>query len=273
MNILITGASGYIGGHLLKKLKGKNNIIIGTVLNGNANSDNCKITRIDLSNKVDTSNFFDENKFDIIFHLAAYISPELNEEHPNKARLYNVGITKNIVDGMNKNCHLIFLSTDKVFDGSINSPDEEELVTPCCLYGQLKYDCEELIKNQIDSYHIFRLPIVHSLGNLNSSSFIDKSIISVENGDSVSIYSNVERSFLRIDELINLLIASIEEINYGTYHIGTKGMSYSDRLIQILDERNIDSNGLVNKSIGNIIPEKQHLNTNKTREILGFEFS
>ena len=139
MNILITGASGFIGGLLLEVLKGKNYNIVGTVLTGRANSDDCKVIRIDLSNKSEASNFFFENKFDIIFHFAAFISPKLNEENPSKAELYNVGVTKNIIDGINKNCHLIFLSTDKVFDGSVDSPDEETLVAPCCLYQILLF--------------------------------------------------------------------------------------------------------------------------------------
>jgi dTDP-4-dehydrorhamnose reductase len=273
MNILITGASGFIGRLLLETLKRKNYNIVGTVLNGSASSDGCKVIRIDLSNKLEASNFFYENKFDIIFHFAAYISPKLNEENPIKANLYNVGITKNIIDGVNNDCHLVFLSTDKVFDGSVDLPNEETLVAPCCLYGKLKYDCEELIKNKIDSHHIFRLPIVHSLGDLNSSSFIDKSILSIESGNSVSIYSNIERSFLRIDELIKLLMATIENNNYGTYHIGTEDMSYYDRLIQILDEKKIDSTDFIDKKIGNIIPKKQNLNTTKARNIFGFEFS
>ena len=65
MNILITGASGFIGGLLLETLKGKNYNIVGTVLTGRANSDDCKVIRIDLSNKSEASNFFYENR--IIF--------------------------------------------------------------------------------------------------------------------------------------------------------------------------------------------------------------
>ena len=76
-----------------------------------------------------------------------------------------------------------------------------------------------------------------------------------------------------MDELIKLLLTTIENNNYGTYHIGTEDMSYCDRLIQILDEKKIDSTGLIDKKIGNIIPEKQHFNTTKARNIFGFEFS
>ena len=273
MNILITGISGFIGSLLLNALKGKNYNIVGTVLNGSVNSNDCKIVRIDLSNKPEVGNFFYKNKFDIIFHFAAYISPKLNEENPNKANLYNVGITKNIVDSVNKNCHIVFLSTDKVFDGSVDSPDEETSVSPCCLYGKLKYDSEEIIKKKIDRYHIFRLPIVHSLGSLNSSSFIDKSILNIENGNSISIYSNVKRSFLRIDELIKLLMASIENSCYGTYNVGTENMSYYDRLVQILNEKEISYTDLIDKNTGNIKPLKQNLNTTKVRKVFGFEFS
>jgi dTDP-4-dehydrorhamnose reductase len=272
MNILITGASGFIGGLLFNALKGKNYNISGTVFKGNINSDDCKTTHIDLSNESEVSNFFYKKNFDIIFHFAAYISPKLNEKNPDKAYLYNVGITRNIVNNANKNCHVIFLSTDKVFDGSVDFPDEGTPISPCCLYGQLKYDSEEIIR-KIDKHHIFRLPIVHSSGELNSSSFIDKSIINIENGKSISIYENVKRSFINIDELIKLLMASIENNCYGTYNVGTENMSYYDRLVQILDDKGIDYNELIDKNIGNVNPIRQNLNTNKARKEFGIEFS
>ena len=273
MNILITGASGFIGSLFFESLRGKNLNIVGTVFNGNVNSDIYNYKYIDLSNRIEVRNFLKDNKFDIVFHFAAYISPKLNAENAEKAYLYNVGITKNIVDSLNQDCHIVFLSTDKVFDGSIDFPDENTPVSPCCLYGKLKCETEEIIRKKLHKDHIFRLPIVHSSGNSNSSSFIDKSVINILNEKPISIFSNVKRCFLRTDDLIKLLAVSIENKCYGTYNIGIENMSYYDRLIQILSEEGINYTDLVGKSIGNVNPISQNLNTNKASKEFGFEFS
>ena len=273
MNILITGISGFVGSSLFKALKGKNYNIVGTVFNSSVNSNDCEITRIDLSNKLEVSNFFCKNAFDIIFHCAAYTSPKLNDENPNKAKLYNVDVTKNIVDSVNKNCHIVFLSTDVVFDGSVDFPSEKTPVSPSCLHGKLKSDSEEIIKKKIERYHIFRMSEIHSIGSLSSNSFIDQSILNIKNGNSISIYTNVKRPFTRIDELIKLLIASLENSFYGTYNVGSESISYYDRLVQILNEEEIAYTDLIYKDIGNIKPIEQNFNTTKVRKVFGFEFS
>jgi dTDP-4-dehydrorhamnose reductase len=272
MNVLITGASGFIGGLLLNALN-KNLHIIGTVFNGNISSNGCKHKHIDLSDEHEVRMFFNNNRFDIIFHFAGYLTSRLNDENPTKASLYNVKITKNIVNNASKSCHIVFLSTDKVFDGSIGYPDEDTPVSPCCLYGELKYNAEEIIRKKLYKHHIFRLPIVHSSGNLNSISFIDKSIFSIKKSRITPVFGNVKRCFLRADELVNLLIASMDNKCYGIYNVGTKSISYHDRLVQLLKEEKVEYAGLIDKSTGSVNPIEQNLNTSKVTKVFGLEFS
>jgi len=273
MNILITGASGYIGGLLLQSLQDKKYNIIGTSFSQEVNNNLCKEVNIDLTDKEEVKRLLKENNFDVVFHFAAYISPALNELNPVESRLYNVEITKNIVNNLSYNCHLVFLSTDKVFDGVENNPDEESETYPCCRYGSMKREAEILIEKNIKKYHIYRLPIVHSEGDYRSSSFIDKAIIDVIGKNDISIYENIVRCFVSSVELVDLLNFTINNTDYGLYHVGTDSMSYYERLIQILSKNNVEYESFISKEVGKIQPVRQNLNVNKIFKFFGARFT
>ena len=95
-------------------------------------------------------------------------SPSVNEKNVDLARGLHLRITKNILENISQDAHIIYLSTDKVFDGSDPCPNEESEGNPSWVYGKLKLLCEDMIKEKMRKYHILRLPIVHSMGDKES---------------------------------------------------------------------------------------------------------
>lgn len=272
--ILITGAGGFIGGSLFEKLRPYNPT--GVVFNLKEGVDDKDLIKADLRDKKRVKEIFDEYKPDTVFHFAAFSSPQRNQENPQCARESNIGITENIINNLPDHAHIIFPSTDKVFDGSHPNPDEETEVKPVWLYADLKYQCEKIIKNKTDKFHIVRLPIVHSLGKLTFASngagrgsFIDRTIIDLKAEKEVTVFKNVERCFLRIEELLNLFKIFINDANYGTYHVGTKMMNYHDRLCALCDELEIDWKDKIIPVAGKANPLAQNLNTDKLKNTFG----
>ena len=272
--ILITGAGGFIGGGLFEKLKHHNPT--GVVFNLREGLNDENFIEADLRDGKRVKEIFDKFKPATVFHFAAFLSPKRNEENPEQAKEANMGITQNIVDNLSDDAHIIFPSTDKVFDGSDPNPDEASEVKPLWLYAELKYQCEEIIKKKTDKFHIVRLPIVHSLGQPTSistktgrGSFIDKAIIDLESGKEVTVFKNVERCFLRIEELLHVFEVFIGDMNYGTYHVGTKMMNYYDRLCALCDELGVDWKDKIIPVEGNAKPLRQNLNTDKLNNIFG----
>jgi len=272
--VLITGAGGFIGGTLFEKLKYLNPIGVDFNLRQEVNNKN--FLEADLRDEDKVKEIFDQYQLDTVFHLAALSSPQRNEENPQLAEDSHIKITNNIVNNLPKDAHIIFPSTDKIFDGSNPNPDEEAEVKPLWLYADLKYKCEKIIKDKTSKFHIVRLPIVHSLGKLTAisngagpGSFIDKAIIDLKAGKEVTVFKNVERCFLRREELLNVFEMFIGDDHYGVYHIGTKMMSYYDRLRALCDEIQIDyKNNLVSKE-GSANPLAQNLNTDKLKNVFG----
>ena len=272
--ILITGAGGFIGGSLFEKLRHHNPI--GVVYNANKGVDDRDFIKADLTDKKRVKEIFDQYKPKIVFHFAAFSSPQRNQENPQVAKESNLGITENIIHNLADDTHIIFPSTDKVFDGIDPNPDEETEVKPVWLYADLKYQCENMIRRKTDRFHIVRLPIVHSLGKLTHSSngivrgsFIDRAIIDLKAGKKVSVFKNVARCFVRIEELVHLFEIFLNDTNYGTYHVGTKMMNYYERLCVLCEELRIDWKNKIIPVEGNANPLVQNLNTDKLKKTFG----
>jgi dTDP-4-dehydrorhamnose reductase len=269
--ILITGASGFIGAHLNNGLKEQKPF--GLSRQESSEKENFLI-KCDLRNQIELEKIITDIKPDIIYHFAAMTSPQRNENFPDEARLLNVGITNNLVESIDKqNTHLIFLSTDKVFDGSSNEPDENSKTGPLWIYGKFKLECEKIIRDNVPKHHIIRLPIVHGNGDANSSSFIDQALVDLRSGRRVNSFKNVKRCYVKVGELIELMKIFVNDSHYGIYHAGSRRMSYFQRLKELCSDNNIAVNNVLIPVLGNVKPLTQNLNTKKLEQTFNFSFS
>ena len=269
--ILITGASGFIGAHLIKALKEQKPF----GLSRQESLENKKVLiKCDLTNQIDLKNIMMGINPDIIYHFAAMTNPQRNENFPDEARLLNVDITNNLVESIDKEkTHLIFLSTDKVFDGSNIEPDENSKTDPLWIYGKFKLECEKIIRDNLPKHHIIRLPIVHGNGDANSSSFLDQALVDLRSGQRVNSFKNIKRCYVKIAELIELMKILLNDSHYGIYHAGSTKMSYYLRMKKLCEENNIAVNNLLIPVLGNVKPIVQNLNTKKLEQTFNFSFS
>ena len=125
MNILITGASGFIGFHLSKKLaenkknkiyltdnhfRGKNDKYFKELIN----KINVFYIKADLSKKKDFAKF--PKKIDLIFHLAAINGTDNFYKIPDQVLTKNTLININLFEHIkNKNIKIIFASSSEVY--------------------------------------------------------------------------------------------------------------------------------------------------------------
>jgi len=269
--ILITGASGYIGREFLSEIKHLN--YIGIKFNSKLEFVNNNIIKVDLRKGEEVERIFNKYKPHIVYHFAALTSPATNERNTEFAREIHLGITKNILENISEESHIIYLSTDKVFDGTDEDPDEDAAINPLWTYGKFKLNCEKMIKEKMGKFHILRLPIVHSLGSTNSNSFIDKAIIKLKKGEEVKVYDNVFRCYVLSSDLVNILKKMMDDSHYGTYHVGTEMMSYYDRILHMCQKIGIEYTGLIQPIKGSTKPMKQNLNTEKIKRVFGYDFT
>lgn len=269
--VLITGASGYIGRPLFERLKAHGWEVVGTRLTCRKIPANDQAVAVDLRDRSRVRDLFDRHAPETIVHLAALAVPAANEQNPRAAFESHIQITENVIACMPGGAHLVFLSTDKVFDGSDPCPNEESTPNPSGLYGQMKLLCERLIAERVERFHIFRLPTVHALGDPNSDSFIDRAIERLKAGDRVEAFDNVQRCFARHSETIEFLEHALTDRQYGLYHAGSRMMSYYDRVMRLCEESGIDGSRLRART-GKAIPPTQNLNTQRLAQVFGRTF-
>lgn len=261
--ILITGSTGFIG----KKFTDAIRIAYDTeIITTSFNRKDRKSINIDLTQSKEVSSLLNMVQPTHVFHFAAFVNPKLNEENKTESFKRNFIITNNLINICDADTKFYFLSTDKVYDPTNRNPHEEDITEiPTSFYSIMKLACEEIIEKRFQKHFIFRCPIIHSYGEVDSNSFIDNAILQLINNKQIKAYTNTIRHYLFVDELIEFLLSIIDSNKYGVYNIGSEPASYFDRILSITKNKNLNSN-LLSKDYGNVFPEVQTYNINKFKK-------
>ena len=211
-NILVSGASGFIGLMLIKELLKQGHSVYGIVRKNINNFNSKNYTNILI--KDITKNFDFNKKFNIdyFYHLAAKTHAKSN----NYKEYYNVNVIglKNILGSLRnlKIKKVILLSSIKVNGEGFLTNDEiyshRSKEDPSGAYGISKLEAEKLLKeycklNKIN-FIILRTPLVYGAGvkgNLSSlMNFIDRNI------PMPIVKTNNLRSLMSLTNLVDALI-------------------------------------------------------------------
>ena len=268
--ILLTGASGNIGNKIYAKIKKQN--CYGLYFKKKIKKDK-KLIRLDIRNEKRVKSLLKKIKPNVIIHAAGMKDPQLNEKYPIKSKDLHFKVTRNLVLNLNKKTHFIFFSTDKVYGGKKKSYSEKSKTLPIGLYGKYKLKCETIIKKKFRNHHIIRMPLVHFDGLNKDFSIIDKSIFLLNKKKKVKIFKNVERCFVDIDDLVRFVIKLLENKKFGTYNVGSKLSSYSDRVKKICKKKKIDFKRNLIEVIGSAKPNSMKLDTKKLVNNFNFKFT
>lgn len=128
--ILVTGANGQLGNEI-KKLSHQYSDFSFYFTD---------IDTLDITNLKELQLFFNNNKVKYIINAAAYTKVDQAEEESKLAQKINVEGTANLARlATNFKCYLFHISTDYVFDGTKNTPyNEDDTPNPQCIYGKTK---------------------------------------------------------------------------------------------------------------------------------------
>ena len=122
MKILIFGASGFLGLHLVNFLKKKNVELITCGRNSR------NLITIKNYDKKYLSNLIIKKKPKVIINLVALTDVDLCEQKPLLAKKVNTDIIRSISEIIEENklrCNLIHISTDQVYSGNGRKPENK----------------------------------------------------------------------------------------------------------------------------------------------------
>jgi dTDP-4-dehydrorhamnose reductase len=133
MRVLVTGAGGQVGRELTEWCAAAGDDVIA-----------CDHARLDVGDRDAVLQAVLTTRPDTIVHTAAWTAVDACESDPDRALRVNALGTRNVAEaGRRAGAHLIYVSTDYVFDGTLDRPYTEwDRPNPQSVYGWSKYGGE-----------------------------------------------------------------------------------------------------------------------------------
>ena len=240
MKIIITGAAGFIGFHLTKRLLERDNITLGidnlndyydvnlkkkrleNIKNyAHKNNKSFEISNINLNCKVDVEDTFRKFCPDVVVNLAAQAGVRYSLTNPSAYIQSNLVGFGNILESSKKENvkHLVYASSSSVYGGNKKLPFSERngVDHPVSLYAASKR-ANELMAHTYS--HLFKLPttglrfftVYGPWGRPDMALFLFTKAILEDKPINVFNYGKMVRDFTYIDDIVESLIRIIDKI-------------------------------------------------------------
>lgn len=221
MNLILTGASGFVGKNLYQNFAPFYNI-------------NCVNLRDEINHNLELDH-------DCIIHLAGKAHDLKNVSDPEEYYRVNFEITKKLYDSFLRSDakKFIFVSSVKAVS---DSPDsiltEDTLPNPKTHYGKSKLMAEEYIKSHSltggKKYYILRPCMIHGPGNKGNLNLLYKFVTKGIPYPLAGFHN--QRSYLSIDNLCFIIkeLVDREDIQSGIYNISDDEALSTNEVVSIL---------------------------------------
>ena len=235
----VTGASGFIGFHLLKYLLKKDKKIVASYNNSNdrlSNFRRIKKVKWDITKKLEII-----PSCKVWYHLASLTDINACNNNPKLAYNINTYSIRNVIQHAEKsNCRVfIFVSTLGVYGEPIYFPvDEKHPVKPIEIYSLSKSKAETQLKNMQGSIKkkvIVRLFNTFGPGQ-NQNMLIPNIINQIHKKTTVQLNNlHQTRDFLYVSDIVNgLFLAAKHGKNNEIYNLGSGFETSIEKLISII---------------------------------------
>lgn len=233
-NILVTGAAGFVGVHLSKRLLKQGHYIIGydnmndyydvqlkkDRLEILSNYQNFKFYQESLEDRGALNKVFEKENIDVIINLAAQAGVRYSLENPHAYVESNLVGFVNILEAArhHKVDHLIYASSSSVYGSNVKMPfsTEDEVNHPVSLYAATKKS-NELMAHTYS--HLYNIPttglrfftVYGPMGRPDMAYFsFTKNILA---GETIKVFNNGEmmRDFTYIDDIVDGIVRLLDQ--------------------------------------------------------------
>ncbi len=280
MKVLVTGANGFTGQHLIKTLVAKGFEVIATSRNASRlpSYNNLTYYNIELTDVRNVENLFDLTRPDAVIHTAAMSKPDECAANPDLCTANNILATQQLIDTATKlgANHFVYLSTDFIF-GEGGPHAEDDAPAPLNLYGASKLEAEAHVNAATLKTTIIRPVFMYGpvWENLRPS-FIQWVAGKLQNGESIKVVTDQARTPTYIGDLCWGIQKIINDQVPGTFHLAGKDIvSPYDMAVAVAKHLNLPL-GLIEPVTASTFPEpvkraqRSGLKINKAVDALGY---
>lgn len=220
MRLLITGASGLLGGYLLRTLAGSDHAVVAWSGPTATQSTQTNMVPVDLADRDTVAAAFAAARPDVVLHAGAVSSVARCFQQPAHARAVNVGGTQLLTDlAAAAKARLLFVSTDLVFDGQRGGYREDDAPAPLSIYGQTKLAAERAVLASRRAA-VARVSLLFGPGLGQRRGFFDEQLVAIRAGRPCPLFVDEWRTPLALSTAAAALLALAISDFTGLLHLG-----------------------------------------------------
>lgn len=281
MRILITGANGFLGYYLVKKLLEDGHSVIAT------GKGECRLPfrnadffyeTLDFTDPFQVNDVFAKHSPEVIIHGGAMTKPDECELNQHEAYRTNVeGTVTLLIDAEDYKAFFIFVSTDFVFDGERGMYSEQDSPSPVNYYGKTKLEAEKSVEEYPYDWTIVRTVLVYGKPQMGRNNLLTIVRDKLSNDEPYSVVNDQFRTPTYVEDLANAICVIAEKKAKGIFHISGKDLLTPYQMaIQTAKLLNLNESLLKKVTAKDfsqpaIRPPRTGFSIEKARNILGYE--
>ena len=237
MKVLLTGAAGFVGYHVVLKLLARGDTVVGVDnlndyydvslkqarlenIHVHPNAKNFKFIKLDLAENLATQKLFANEKPDSVIHLAAQAGVRYSLQNPHAYISSNIVAFTNILEACRaiEPQHLVYASSSSVYGGNTKLPfsETDNVDHPVSLYAATKKANELMAHTYSHLYHIpttgLRFFTVYGpWGRPDMSPFLFADAIINNRPIKVFNHGDMQRDFTYIDDIVEGVIRVLDK--------------------------------------------------------------
>ena len=214
MRILVIGASGQLGLALCEVFSTDHQVVGTAHFNTQLGQ-----LRLDLADAKSTLAVLEQTRPSLILLAGAMCNVDLCELEPETCRRVNVAGPRIVAEYASRSgSHLVFFSTDQVFDGTQESYKESDPVGPLNTYARSKAESEALLREALPGRHIIIRTAWLYGSDMQRRNFALRLVDRVTAGERVAVPADQWGSPTYTEDLARATRFLIEHGHTGTFH-------------------------------------------------------
>ena len=220
MRVLIIGASGFIGRYVSRRLVASGHTVFSTYNSRPPLDDGASWHRVEITDPAVMDALFSLAQPEVVVHLAAVADVGTAERNPHVAMDVNATATETIARLCERYAaRLVFMSTEYVFDGQNGPYIEGDTPAPTTQYGRTKFEAERSVADLVSNWSILRTSIVYGWPAPGRRNFVPMLVERLRNGEPYRGSTNVYRSPVYVEHLVDGMERLVETKDTGVHHI------------------------------------------------------
>jgi dTDP-4-dehydrorhamnose reductase len=220
MRVLVTGASGQLGGYLLRELATRKVETVAWSGSRRGSLFGVDLQPVDLADRDAVAIAFREARADTVIHAGALGRVADCFRDPERARLINTRGSAALAELAGKaGARLLHVSTDHVFDGERGNYCEEDAPMPRTVYGRTKADAEQAVQAAPRSV-VVRVSLFFGPSLVGRPTLFDEQVHAARTGKPVALFMDEWRTPLSLRTAASALVALAQSGHVGVLHLG-----------------------------------------------------